>query len=458
MILSNSFRARIIMYITLATFLIYMLVNINSDSKDASFITQSCDSCDTTPSDLNLIQKYNPKHEDNLKHEDESMIGNTISYLEVGRLPPGCLGELSMESQLFYDIPQKYYFAKKGGTVPDMIRVGIDPHLFGNFYNLWNGWKGPCEGTSCEVMCEVPCFVSVQEKPTSEQDVHIFANCLAGSDITNKPSKQLWGMYQTEPACGEPSIIANKDVMQHMDFWITFHHNADFYGNPYAVDPYFVEYLLSNDTYRWEDKQSMVAFANFNCNTLSRREQYVQQLMQHVEVHAYGPCLHNREFPPESQNVGNRFGNLPQGNRYDVKIRVFRSYFFGIAIENALHKDFVTEKTVHTMAAGAVPIVLNRSQIVPYLPSAKAAIFIDDFPDIKSLADYLKYLVSNRTAYEEHHAWRKTVDPLLLRRFYQFRHPKISCDVCRMAAQYKMHPDTIKFTKKYMDADGLHPF
>jgi Glycosyltransferase family 10 (fucosyltransferase) C-term len=41
------------------------------------------------------------------------------------------------------------------------------------------------------------------------------------------------------------------------------------------------------------------------------------------------------------------------------------------------------------------------------LPHPKAAIFVADFPNITALAQYLTYLTTNETAYEEHRAWRK---------------------------------------------------
>lgn len=42
-----------------------------------------------------------------------------------------------------------------------------------------------------------------------------------------------------------------------------------------------------------------VAFLQSDCNTMSGREDYVRELMNHINVDSYGQCLHNRDLPAE---------------------------------------------------------------------------------------------------------------------------------------------------------------
>jgi hypothetical protein len=57
--------------------------------------------------------------------------------------------------------------------------------------------------------------------------------------------------------------------------------------------------------------------------------------------------------------------------------------------------------------SGTVPVYLgDAAHLKSLLPHPKAAIFVDDFPNISELAKYLTYLTTNETAYEEHRAWR----------------------------------------------------
>lgn len=58
---------------------------------------------------------------------------------------------------------------------------------------------------------------------------------------------------------------------------------------------------------------------------------------------------------------------------------------------------------------GTVPIFLgDAAHLKTLIPHPKSVIFMADYNDnVTALVDYLKYLVSNETAYEEHRNWRK---------------------------------------------------
>jgi hypothetical protein len=56
---------------------------------------------------------------------------------------------------------------------------------------------------------------------------------------------------------------------------------------------------------------------------------------------------------------------------------------------------------------GTVPIYWgDGDHLKKLLPDPKAAIFVSDYPNATALVDYLKYLMTNETAYEEYRAWR----------------------------------------------------
>jgi len=97
----------------------------------------------------------------------------------------------------------------------------------------------------------------------------------------------------------------------------------------------------------------------------------------------------------------------------------------------------VTEKPFDALVSGTVPVYLGDSaHLKSLLPDDKAAIHISDFHgNITALAEYLTYLTTNETAYEEHRAWRKAFSyekniankPLLQKSWF--------CRVCEWAAQ-----------------------
>ncbi len=85
---------------------------------------------------------------------------------------------------------------------------------------------------------------------------------------------------------------------------------------------------------------------------------------------------------------------------------------------------------------GSVPVYLGDAEhLKTVLPHPKAAIFVADYDNLTLLTDYLKYLSTNATAYEEHHEWRKEFQydkniegkPLMMRSW--------QCRVCDWAAR-----------------------
>ena len=129
--------------------------------------------------------------------------------------------------------------------------------------------------------------------------------------------------------------------------------------------------------------------------------------------------------------------HAPQNNTLNAiyKRTVISQYMFNLAFENSIEDGYVTEKPFDALMAGTVPVYLGDSKhLKRLLPHPKAAIFVDDYHDINGLADYLKYLISNQTAYFEHrHAWR--INFSLPK--YVVSHPILSsswhCQVCQWA-------------------------
>lgn len=120
-----------------------------------------------------------------------------------------------------------------------------------------------------------------------------------------------------------------------------------------------------------------------------------------------------------------------------LKKQVIGKYLFNFAFENSIERGYVTEKPFNALESGTVPVYLGDSlQLKSLLPHPKAAIFVADYGDnYTALADYLKYLSTNESAYEEHRAWRKTFTyhgnfahkPLMQQSWY--------CGVCKWAVQ-----------------------
>ena len=80
-------------------------------------------------------------------------------------------------------------------------------------------------------------------------------------------------------------------------------------------------------------------------------------------------------------------------------------YKFYLSFENSFCKDYITEKFFKVLNYNIIPIVLGRANYSKFAPS-KSYIDVRDFQSIGQLAEYLKYLDKNETAYAEYFEWK----------------------------------------------------
>ncbi len=121
------------------------------------------------------------------------------------------------------------------------------------------------------------------------------------------------------------------------------------------------------------------------------RHEYATHLSRYIPVDVYGHC-----------------GNLscPRSQSDTCMIMHERKYKFYLAFENAVCRDYVTEKAFRTLNYSIVPVVMGGADYAEILPPHS---FIDvrDFHSPEHLASYLHYLNNNDTAYLEYFAWKR---------------------------------------------------
>ena len=165
----------------------------------------------------------------------------------------------------------------------------------------------------------------------------------------------------------------------------------------------------------------MVVWINSHCPTPIRREEYVRQLSQYIQVDSYGKC-----------------GNLSTCGDDANCIRMMRNqYKFHLSIENSWCPDYITEKFYRPLLYGVVPIVLGSVDYDQFAPP-HSYINAFDFPSAKELAEYLHLLDRNEDLYARYFDWK---------RHYTVALPANDgwCDLCKMAN------DANQPIKVYMD-------
>jgi glycoprotein 3-alpha-L-fucosyltransferase len=70
--------------------------------------------------------------------------------------------------------------------------------------------------------------------------------------------------------------------------------------------------------------------------------------------------------------------------------------------------DYVTEKYAQALESGTVPIVIGATNIEDYEVAPNSMLVLRDVEDVPAVVERVKYLLGNRTAYEEMLAWKRT--------------------------------------------------
>ncbi|CAI5441805.1 unnamed protein product [Caenorhabditis angaria] len=180
-----------------------------------------------------------------------------------------------------------------------------------------------------------------------------------------------------------------------------------------------------------------------HCSTNSRREVFVDRLNKYFEVDKYGSCSDLK--CPRKGNCENMLDN---------------DYFFYVAFENSICKDYVTEKLWNQgFQKTIVPLVMKRSLVEPFVPP-NSFIAIDDFKSVKEMGEYLHYLMKNQTAYLEYFEWKRDYQVVFLdgQNHDVLEKPWGVCQICRILWEQPKKEyiieDWDKYWRQSCEADG----
>ncbi|CAH8511747.1 unnamed protein product [Schistosoma turkestanicum] len=223
---------------------------------------------------------------------------------------------------------------------------------------------------------------------------------------------QVWLAYHYE---APPHSRLNKLLGEKINFTATYRHDSTIhlpYGKIIEIFKFDqnVKYMKSKSRNISAAKTKTVAWIVSNCRPNSPRNLYVYELSKHITVDVYGGCSQRK-----CQDL-------------DCYKMLKEHYKFYLSFENSLCQDYITEKFFrNSLMNDVIPVVMGAS-IEEYqkVSPPNSFIHVDQFSSPKKLAEYLHYLDSNHTAFNEYFIWQNEWKVVLFPE-------RPECDFCLLA-------------------------
>lgn len=255
------------------------------------------------------------------------------------------------------------------------------------------------------------CMYTVQQNVTA--DLVLFFLFSLKYDLPKRPPGQLWAFLN-----GEAQKSITQKTLDDFDgifnYSLTYLRTSEFADGGYAFaskfyrksNPTYIDFatvrrkspygVSSNVTALWmvSNCQAQPPFA-----VQSGRMEYAQKLSQFIKLDVQtrrSTCLNrlmNLSVPL----------NMADSPDYD-------QYWFYLAFENSLCRDYITEKfwKVITTAKSAIPIVMGGLDVSDYerIAPPNSFLHVKNFTSPEHLAHHLKHIVSDDNAFNYYHQWR----------------------------------------------------
>lgn len=164
-----------------------------------------------------------------------------------------------------------------------------------------------------------------------------------------------------------------------------------------------------------ERKTKTAAWFVSNCNTLSSREDLVRDIQMFMDVDIYGKCgnLTCTRYSPECDGILNN------------------EYKFYFSFENALCKDYVTEKVFEQMERNIIPVVFGGANYDKFMPP-HSYVDVEQFSDVRSLVEFLEWLGSSPQEYVKYFWWKE---------HYELTFVQPYCKLCEILNRPGLHEE-----------------
>lgn len=281
---------------------------------------------------------------------------------------------------------------------------------------LWTPFFGvknyllPLERYGCSVS---NCIITSDRSMLSAADAVIFH--VRDTNIYDLPKKRYHRNQKYILLHHEAPPATPRDVMRELsgliNWTVTYRLDSDVVLTPrYKRKDVANKHIQRDYT---ANKTRMIAWFVSNCNTDSRRESFVRSLQNTIPVDVFGSC-------------GPFVCNPKMSNKCYKTIA--REYRFYLSLENAICKDYATEKVFNILDFDIIPVVLGGGDYETLLPK-KSFINALNFETSSQLGQFLIRLAKDAKEYNSYFDWRS---------HYELDHyDHYACQICR-----KLHDDS----------------
>ena len=279
--------------------------------------------------------------------------------------------------------------------------------------------------------CPVVCQVTSDRSRAREADGFVVH---ARDSHMTPPKESVPWILHTQENPVYTSVMKNAKFMSRFNLLMSYRLDYDF-----PVPVYPMPQLTPPLTFKEKTKLIMAAFSN--CEPV--RTEYMRQLMKFVQVDSYGACLRNKN------DLVSRYGSKNGKNFKELKSELARQYKFILVFFNQDCEYFVDDQLSHALNAGSVPVVMSTDKLDEFLPGnlRQSVIKVRDFRTPKDLSDYLKYLSTNETEYNNYLTWKSkgvgNITGTVIGNFWKPKYP-IYCQICVALSEGRIHKEGLR--------------
>lgn len=238
-------------------------------------------------------------------------------------------------------------------------------------------------------------FFSVDYAKNKERDKYVGQNCkkvfFTGENVSANfffPGSIEYDKYSIGKADYSFTFEKNKNLKNYrLPLWVMF---INWFNVPHR-DERDISYLIPLEQIlnREPQKYKKTKFCNFVfSNNSGLRLEILNHLQQYKKVDCAGKLANNIGF------------NIQGRGDQRFKIDFLSQYKFTIAAENTKNAGYTTEKIIHPLSIGSIPIYWG-SETVSEDFNKESFINVDNFHSLKDLTEYVKFVDNNKDAYEE---------------------------------------------------------